>query len=392
MTTAWGTPVAVPAWSEEDLAAIRRLRALGSSVAEQFVGRRAALDLLEVAVIAREHVLLLGPPGTGKTDLITRFAAGFGTAPFVRLITRFTEPAEVFGPVDVKSFREGRYEVRTEGMLPTARIAFLDEIFQSGSPILNTLLTVLNERVFHNGRAVQPVPLITLVGAANSLPQDPALLAFADRFLLRLQVAPVAGDHLEELLGKHLARSGGPAAALPGEAHEWVSTDALERLNRQMSRVGLSRVGPYYTGLVRELLDQGVTLSDRRITHGLRLVAAAALRAERTTAEPRDLWPLRHFWADPAQAAIVREAVQRRVEADGGESGPPDRTAHQIVTDAQVTGRQVGPGAAPAAVENTLRALNRLRLELRRADPGNQRDLAIITTIINNTLALLQQG
>ncbi|WP_329341647.1 AAA family ATPase [Streptomyces sp. NBC_00663] len=384
MTTATAT------WSGDDLNAVRRLKALGRSIDQHFVGRRLALDLLEVAVLAHEHVLLLGPPGTGKTDLVSRFAAGLGSRPFVRLLTRFTEPAELFGPVDVPAFQSGHeYRFRTDGMLPQAQVAFLDEIFQSGSPILNTLLTVMNERVFHNGQGVEAVPLITLVGAANSLPQDPSLLAFADRFLLRLTIPPVAGNRLDELLAKGSALGRATSA---GDEHAWIDAATLDRLHRQLAHADLSVVTPEYAELIHELLGQGVTLSDRRIIRGLRLVAAAALREERVRAEAADLWPLEHFWSDPAHAPVVQEAVRRRTGGLSEDPDEPARTVQRLVSDARVLGRQVGAGSPPASVERVLRQLNTLRLELRRAVPGNREGERELASIIDHTLALLDQG
>ncbi|MET9732494.1 AAA family ATPase [Streptomyces sp. NPDC006458] len=379
------------AWSETDIGAVRRLKALGRSVEQHFVGRRLALDLLEVAVIAHEHMLLLGPPGTGKTDLVSRFAGGLGNRPFVRLLTRFTEPAELFGPVDVPAFQgAGVYRVRTEGMLPHAHIAFLDEIFQSGSPILNTLLTVMNERVFHNGHEVAKVPLISLVGAANTLPQDPSLLAFADRFLLRLTIAPAAEGRLEELLAKGTAaaRSAAPA----GDQHQVIGPDELDRLGRQLAYADLSAVTPEYTELVRELLGQGVTLSDRRIIRGLRLVAAAALRAERVRAEPGDLWPLAHFWSDPAHAPVVQDAVRRRAGTTGEDPDRPTRSVHRLLMEARLLARQVTAGSPPAAVDQVLRQLSALRWELRSTASGEREAEQEVASIIDSTLALLERA
>ncbi|MFJ8779794.1 AAA family ATPase [Streptomyces sp. NPDC102476] len=374
-----------PPWSTSDLQTIHALKSLGRHVAAQFVGRRLALDLLEVAVIAHEHVLLLGPPGTGKTDLISQFAKGLGTDPFVRLLTRFTEPAEVFGPVDIKSFRAGSHRVRTEGMLPEAHIAFLDEIFQSGSPILNTLLTVMNERLFHHGQAAQEVPLISLIGASNAIPQDPSLLAFADRFLLRLRLAPVADTRLEELIGRAFTDAAAPARA----EHARVDLEGLKRLGRQLSKVDLGQVIAPYQALTKELMAQGVSLSDRRIVRGPRLVAAAAMRATRVRAEPQDLWPLRHFWSDPLHEGVVAEAVRRiaGVDEDDPESPPDD--AHQLLIQAKLMVRQLGPAPTRAALLPVLHRLNSLRLRMERADPHNTATRQELTTIIDNAIALL---
>ena len=111
----------------------------------QFLDKQEIIRLMLVSAIAGEHMVIVGPPGTAKSAMIDMFARLLDAKFFEYLLTRFTEPNELFGPVDIAAFREGRYNRRVEGMLPQAEIVFLDEIFKSNSAILNSLLTVINE-------------------------------------------------------------------------------------------------------------------------------------------------------------------------------------------------------------------------------------------------------
>src|SRR5579871_4032155 len=128
-----------------------RLGKLARVLQDRFLGKDELIRLLVVAAISGEHAVLIGPPGTAKSALIRTFARLLHANYFEYLLTRFTEPNEIFGPVDIAAFREGRYQRRVEGMLPTAEVVFLDEVFKSNSAILNALLTLLNERRYTSG-------------------------------------------------------------------------------------------------------------------------------------------------------------------------------------------------------------------------------------------------
>ncbi|WP_457445803.1 AAA family ATPase [Roseateles sp. P5_E4] len=274
--------------------AARHLRAAIQSATVGLVGREPLAELIVLAAVAQEHLLVVGPPGTGKSAVVRRVAQALGGRYFEYLLGRFTEPSELFGPVDLRKLREGTVETDVTGMLPEADVAFLDEVFLGSTAILNTLLGILNERRFRRGHTQLPCPLRVCVGAANALPDDEALAAFADRFLLHAFVEPVPDEQLESLLQggwrsdfAHIDDSG----AL---AH-------LDLLSRHLQQVQMDAVRPALADALRQLRAVGIRPSDRRIVKAQRLVAAAAVLAGRLQAQPSDLWPV--LYALPTQAA-----------------------------------------------------------------------------------------
>src|SRR6266702_7978993 len=167
---------------------------------KDFVGKDEIIDLLGLCLVGAENLFILGPPGTAKPALVHQLAASLEGHTFDYLLTRFTEPNELFGPFDIRRLREGELVTNTEGMLPEAALIFLDELFNANSAILNGLLTVLNERVFRRGRETRSLPTLMVVGASNRLPEDDALGALFDRFLLRVPCDNVQPEELPDVL------------------------------------------------------------------------------------------------------------------------------------------------------------------------------------------------
>jgi MoxR-like ATPase len=271
------------------------------------VEREALAEVVALCAVAREHLLVVGAPGTAKSEAVRRVARALGGSYFEYLLGRFTEPHEIFGPVDLRRLREGVVEVETAGMLPEAEIAFLDEVFLGSTAILNTLLGILNERTFRHGRTLLDVPLRVCVGAANTLPEEPALAAFADRFLARVFVEPVPDGRLEELL----ERGATAPSLVPGAA---ATMAALDRLAAAADVCDLAGARPALGAAVRRLRAAGVGISDRRAVRAQRLIAAAAALDGRTTATAADLWVLPLIVPTPDAQAAARDVLADLVE------------------------------------------------------------------------------
>lgn len=275
---------------------IELLRATLEDLDRNLLERDAAVRLLLLAALAGEHVLLVGPPGTAKSELARRLHGAFVDARyFERLLTRFSVPEELFGPLSLKALEQDRYERLIDGFLPTAQVAFLDEVFKANSAILNALLTLLNEREFDNGAGRIRVPLVTVVGATNDVPADESLLAFHDRFLLRVPVEPVADASFAALLAL-------PARAAPVSAR--LRAGALKPLRQRGDAVALP------PGIAAMLVQarawcarESVTVSDRRWR---KLVALLKVQAASRGAVEVGLWDL---WLLPFALATNREQV-----------------------------------------------------------------------------------
>jgi MoxR-like ATPase len=299
---------------------------------KSFVGKDEVIDLLGISLIARENAFLLGPPGTAKSAIVRLLSSCIeGGKNFEYLLTRFTEPNEIFGPFDIRKLKEGELITNTEGMMPEASMVFLDEIFNANSAILNSLLMALNEKIFRRGKETKKLPALMFVGASNVLPEDESLNALLDRFLIRIQCDYVDTDRMEEVLiagwkMENAVHADKPSIT-PAEIIE------LQQLSRQ---VDLSPIRKQYVDLIHNLRNTGVKVSDRRAVKIQNIIAASALMCNRTEVILSDLWVLKYVWDTEEQIEILAGIIDHIIEKDTTEKAHPQAMFNKVPNPEEV--------------------------------------------------------
>jgi MoxR-like ATPase len=289
-----------------------RIERIRDALSEGLIERDIPIRLALLAALAGEHVLLIGPPGTAKSELARRLRLAFtGQTYFERLLTRFSVPEELFGPLSIKALEEDKYQRQTDGYLPTAAVAFLDEIFKANSAILNALLTLLNEREFDNGTQRIKTPLVSVVGASNELPQEEELLALYDRFLVRYHVGPVTDEGFAKLLD--LRGQVKPAI----DAALMLTPSDLEHIHAAAMKVTVSaEVASLLKAMRKHCQDQKIPVSDRRWRKALFLLQVAAHTDGRSAVSVWDCWLLQHcLWHKPEEITALGKWYEERAGA-----------------------------------------------------------------------------
>jgi MoxR-like ATPase len=255
-----------------------------------FVGRHEEALVITLALLTGEHVVLIGEPGTAKSAMARRSADLLDVKFFKYLLTKFTEPSELFGPLDIRALRQGSYRRITTGKLPEAEIAFLDEIFNANSAVLNSILSIMQERVLYDGYTEIKVPLWTLVGASNRVPEEPELEALYDRFLFRQNVKPLDEEAWESLIDAAWKLEMGNVERPP----KVMGMEDLRMLNSLLFKVDLTPVKSKLLRLFMIMNEKELHISDRRKGKILKAVAAHALLNGRLQATESDLVVLKY--------------------------------------------------------------------------------------------------
>lgn len=322
---------------------------------QKYVEREEIIDAIFLSIISRQHCLLIGPPGTGKSALVTDIVKCItGIEYFQWLLSRFSTPEELFGPVSLKELEQGVYKRNTAQKMPEAHLAFVDEIFKANSAILNSLLTLINERLFYNNGTPYQTPLISVIGASNEYPEEgEGLEALFDRFLLRFEVDYIGEDSsfIEMLIG-----------ASPQKPPQ-LMFEEIDNLQMFSGMVTVTHEVIETLAHIRTALrDEGVRPSDRRFRQSLSLLQAKAMLDGRQETIVSDIQILKDgLWETVDQKSVVHDIVrahtQDKLKMNLEEI---EKSAREIFTNLKKNGTSEAALEASQKMKSLLQELKKL--------------------------------
>lgn len=314
---------------------VAKFKALGTALNNTLICREEEVAVLMLALVAGEHALFIGPPGTGKSALCTSLGKAAGVRAFSVLLTKFSTPDDVFGPVSLSGLKDDRYERVLGNRLADSELAFIDEVFKANPAILNSMLTVMQERKYDNGGKRVAAPLRTLVGASNEWPEAGELDALFDRFLVRCSVMPVPPSERKRLLFNTLP-----------DVTQVLSLADIDQANTDSAQLAISQEAQdCYQEIISTLESEKIVPGDRRMRNALKIARAAAFLDSSPTVERQHLESLKNvLWPRHEVINATHEIVLKLANPAAGELQSLISEATEIISNSnekQEPGKQL---------------------------------------------------
>ncbi len=295
-----------------------RIKNLISSLAENLQEREDVISITLLGSLIEESIFFYGPPGTGKSLIARRISTAYHNQKYFEyLMQKFSTPDEIFGQVSISELKKDNYKRLTEGFLPTATFAFLDEIWKSSPAILNTLLTILNERLFKNGKIIENCPLKVIISASNEVPpKNQGLEALYDRFLLRVPVFPIKDKNNFEML----LESNNVKTKTNIKNEYKISPNEVEKWKNEINNIKLSKETLNIIHMLRTLLfekteELDIYVSDRRWKKVAFLLKASAFFCERKETNLSDLLLLKYcLWSTNENREKINTLIENTIK------------------------------------------------------------------------------
>ncbi len=365
---------------------LKPLQEIRDFLLSTFVGRETEVHAILTALVSGEPAILVGEPGTAKTALVERLARLINGKYFYYLLSRFTEPDELLGPLDIDALRRGQYRRITAGRLPEAHLVFLDEVFKASTAIRNIMLDVILNKRFLNGTGYQQIPLLALYTASNEVSHDEEDAAFYDRLTIRQFVRPIEEAEWSDLLIKGVELSTDEDNVTPLADIDYIRVDYIRALQEEVRRrAKLIVIDEGYRNKILSVLSslksKGIVLSDRRKVKLVFVIAAASLVASEATPSlasiidatwlvaPRDrddeekianaLSEVFGDGADVANVVMTLEAEVRNALARARQSGKIDdaKALRKVLVTVQQKMKDLPPRARYARYYRSLQAV-----------------------------------
>jgi MoxR-like ATPase len=288
---------------------LAKLQSIEEELNQIFLDRVTLIRLGLIGLLINQHLFIVGPPGTGKTLLAKTLTERIEGARFFHTILgKTTMPEEVLGSADLQELQQGRFKRDTTNMLPEANVALIDEVGKGSSMIRNTMLELMNERMFTNGGVKQYAPLVTMFGCSNELLDKEEDAAFWDRFLLRCEVGQLEGASMKQLLMDKVNRNGFVASATT------ITLDELAKAQEEVAKIAIDEdMIEALVTIQKELIKEGFQVSTRKMTQVIAVLKADTYLAGDTTVGDDALISLAYcFWDSPKDIDVLRRIMSEQ--------------------------------------------------------------------------------